>query len=727
MRGLTVALAATLLAALSPGASASYRGTPVDVADAPWIASLTAFGPGLRPDPKLLGAPGWRSACSAVVIGPRLVLTATHCVDDHDLTRIGVSVGARDLLASAGRVVPIAHAWAANLRGRSAYGHDTALIETTEPLGVPALPLASVRPRPGESVSSFGFGDDRAENRGVVPHPLLRRLDLVVSASCSVARDPDAICTTAPNGGGLRSGDSGGPLVVFRDGSPQLVGDASAVGTDVNVFADVVARRDFLATPPPETLVPGLVAPLRIAGALEPGGRVACDARFSPQPRRVEYTWRVGPLGIGKVRHVPNPTGGRPIPYRNARPPFSHRRAIVLPRDAGGKRVSCSAVAISGPTFRTTIQTVVPRLPRGRVRAGATSYRGVRTALADAPWIASILPLDARLRPAAHPPGHALRCSAAVIGPRLAVTAAHCVDEFDMAHQGVRVGAEDLRGGDGRVVPVRRVWSLQAGRRRLLSNGSDLALIETTRPLGVPALPLASARPRPGETVSSFGFGDDREPFEAPGVPRPFLRRLDSVVQADCADASADGLARPICTRTPDGSGTRQGDSGGPLVVWRDGSPALAGVTSAGGEQGLAVNLYADALASRAFLAHPPAANEAPVVTRPIRIAGDLRPGGRATCGAGFAPTPTRVTYEWSFGPLRERTHLGVFFDARGRRTRYADNRVPQAEERTITLPRGAGGTRVQCVVTAYRGPFFRVVAVAVLPRLAAARATTPA
>lgn len=175
MARFAVAITASAALAFAAGAAqaaelharaSSYRGTRVTVADAPWVVSLTAFGPHLRPDPASLGKPGWKTACSGVVIGPKLVLTASHCVDDHDLTQIGVSVGTDDLLRSPGRVVPIARAWSAILHGRFQPGHDTALVETTKPLGVPALPLATSRPLAGETVSSFGYGDDRADNPG---------------------------------------------------------------------------------------------------------------------------------------------------------------------------------------------------------------------------------------------------------------------------------------------------------------------------------------------------------------------------------------------------------------------------------------------------------------------------------------------------------------------------------------------------------------------------------
>ncbi len=368
------------------------------------------------------------------------------------------------------------------------------------------------------------------------------------------------------------------------------------------------------------------------------------------------------------------------------------------------------------PVLALAAAALAAAAPAGaRPQAGTASYRGTRVPLSAAPWMASLTPLDEHHKPAKTVPGHALRCSAAVIGPRLVVIADHCVENYDMGHQGIHVGSDDLLRHGGRVVPIARVWSLRVRSRTLLHpTAEDTALVETTKPLGVSALPIATEPPKPGEMVSSFGFGDDRPQLEVTAAPRPFLRRIDSVVLGACPLQVTDTEA--ICTRAPNGGGPRPGDSGGPLVVWRDGSPQLVGDTSQDvGDTGDSVNLYADVVRQRSFLAHPPKRTQASVVTRPIRIAGDVRAGGRATCAVGFSARPTEVEYRWNVGG---HGHTGIYYDVHGERRTYFDVLDPQGSAPAFEIPRSAAGKRLQCVVAADAGPFFQTIAVAVVARL---------
>jgi trypsin len=345
----------------------------------------------------------------------------------------------------------------------------------------------------------------------------------------------------------------------------------------------------------------------------------------------------------------------------------------------------------------------------------SASYLGTRLPLSAAPWMASLTPLDEHHKPAKTVPGHALRCSAAVIGPRLVVIADHCVENYDMGHQGIHVGSDDLLRPGGRVVPIARVWSLRVHSRTLLHpTGEDTALVETTKPLGVPALPVASEPPKPGETVSSFGFGDDRPQLDVASDPRPFLRRIDLTVLGACPLVITDTTA--ICTRAPNGGGPRPGDSGGPLVVWRAGSPQLVGDASQGfGDAAGSVNLFADVVRQRTFIAAPPKRTQVPVVARPIRVAGDVRAGGRASCGVTFTTRPTEVEYRWNVGG---HGHTGVYYDIHGERRTYFDRLDPQGSAPAFRIPRNAAGKRLQCVVVANAGPFFQTIAVAVVARV---------
>jgi hypothetical protein len=337
--------------------AASYLGVPVSTRDVPWVAALTYWDPGLKPNHRY-GKLGYAIQCTGAVIGPQRVLTAGHCVDDYDLRQLAVSVGVDDDAATRGHVVPIKRAWILDIDHGVRYGHDLAVVETTEPLGVPAIPIASTRPLVGEAVSSYGYGgvkkvdDDGGGDR-------LQRLDQTVAADCSSAGDANAICLTAPNGGGIRGGDSGGPLVIMRDGQPQLVGPASAADNQTGslaIFGDATTQGGFITNPSDADLVPVLQQPEpRILGALKPGANVTCAATFEPAPDRVVYRWYVGSL-LGPRRFYRD-EHGRKVWFRARVRPTSTRRTMRIPRDAGGKPLSCSLLAYSGPYHRIALAT----------------------------------------------------------------------------------------------------------------------------------------------------------------------------------------------------------------------------------------------------------------------------------------------------------------------------------------------------------------------------------
>jgi Trypsin len=310
---------------------------------------------------------------------------------------------------------------------------------------------------------------------------------------------------------------------------------------------------------------------------------------------------------------------------------------------------------------------------------------------------------------AAVKPDLALRCSGAVIGPRLVLTAEHCMVDIDASHFGFRVGTDNIDDKRGHVVPIARVWAPQVRSRAILGAGHDLAVVETKAPLGVPALPLATERPEPGKMVSSYGYGQD-DPSET-ADPKPFLRRLDSAATDGCIQLSDD--PEPVCTRAPNGGLTGHGDSGGPLVVVRDGAPQLVGATH--GNVGTDLNVYSDVADLRAFVTTPPASAQAPVMTRPVRMMGSARPGETVRCSASFSPKPTSVVVEWLIGGHGQK---GTYYDAHGERRPFVDTDEYDSLKPAFRIPRNAGGKSLQCVVNAFSGPYFRLRAVVVVPTL---------
>ena len=226
----------------------------------------------------------------------------------------------------------------------------------------------------------------------------------------------------------------------------------------------------------------------------------------------------------------------------------------------------------------------------GATHAGLTGVRCLLTALLLAGSAAAAVPerspelpgmgtTDPRQRVDAHqPPWRAVarllvpgiaRCTAVVVAPRLAVTAAHCLWS--------RAGARWVPAGSVHVLPGYAAGTFSA---HLLANGyrvapgydpvdpdgtrgADLALVSLSGPAAA-VLALAGTPQPPGTAAVLGGYNQDRA----------------EVIEADfrCAitGIGTDRQGRPLLVH--DCSATR-GTSGGPLLVREpSGDLALAGV-----------------------------------------------------------------------------------------------------------------------------------------------------
>ncbi|SHG10194.1 S1 family serine peptidase [Streptoalloteichus hindustanus] len=241
-------LMSLVLPALSPAgahARADGRiigGTPVDIADHPWVVAL-------------VDTTTKRAFCAGALVAPAKVVTAGHCLLNRDRRRLRVVAGRTDLFAKdTGTIARVAGAAVhPGLHTPMPYVNDVAVLTLDGALPYGTVPWVSPREdetyEPGTTGWVFGWG--RTEESGTASPRQLRTVSVPLwdGDACEAAYpdriDQSAMVCAGTGGSDSCQGDSGGPLVV--DG--RLVGLVSwGTGCGRPDLPGVYTRLDRYAT-----------------------------------------------------------------------------------------------------------------------------------------------------------------------------------------------------------------------------------------------------------------------------------------------------------------------------------------------------------------------------------------------------------------------------------------------------------------------------------------------
>lgn len=334
--GLTLALIVVLTCAggskAAGGAHASViGGSATTISRWPWqVAFLESTVK--KPERK----PSQRFICGGSLIAPTIVVTATHCAIEVDLSKPEYFsvIGGRTNLNDAGEgkevlvkdaKFPLTRSGVPRYLLQFDVRWDLAVIELAEPIDQPTIKLAgpdeAALMTPGHTVYKTGWGLHRKYGRGGLS-PVLRQIKTAVQPARTCAQLDEAflgtpfdsssqVCLGDPRGRATTcNGDSGGPGVVRSSDGYRLIG-ATSYGTTFDCDSRELSVDAAVSQADTREWVAGIAMDKAGVDVVGSGGTTGPLPRFCEVPKlerrklpRAKRTLRAGGCRAGKVFRV---------------------------------------------------------------------------------------------------------------------------------------------------------------------------------------------------------------------------------------------------------------------------------------------------------------------------------------------------------------------------------------------------------------------------------------